>query len=237
MSIQREGVQITAKKGKAMPFTQQSLDFLFENRLHDSRDWFNEHKEDYRRLVTEPMKELVLEVAPTILKIDPLIEINPARISRIYRDMRLNPDSIFRDHIWYTFSRSREQYHALPGFYFSVGAGGVSYGCGYYCASAQSMQKLRALILGGDDSFKKAFLAVEKQRVFSMYGDMYKRSKYPDQPEELRRWLDRKGIGLTFDTSDPEIMFSDKLAQRVARDIKKIAPFYDFCMKAEASPD
>ena len=217
-----------------MPFTQNSIDFLFENRLHDSREWFNDHKEDYRNFVTEPMKALIAEVAPTILKIDPLIEINPNRISRIYRDMRLHPDSIFRDHIWYTFSRSHEQYHALPGFYFSIGAGGISYGCGYYCASAQSMQTLRSLMLSGDDSFKAALMAVEKQKVFTLYGDMYKRSKFPDQPEELRRWLDRKDIGLSFDINDPEIMFSDKLAKKVAGDFRKIAPFYDFCMKAEA---
>ena len=219
-----------------MPFSQRSVDFLFENRLHDSREWFNEHREDYRIYVTEPMKELILELAPTILKIDPLIEINPARISRLYRDMRLHPDSIFRDHIWYTFSRTREQYPALPGFYFSIGAAGISYGCGYYCASAGSMNALRSLMLAGDDSFRQAFLAVEKQKTFSLYGDMYKRSKFPDQPEELRRWLDRKGIGLSCDTNDPGVMFSEKLAKKVASDFRKIAPFYDFCMKAEASP-
>lgn len=219
-----------------MPFSQRSVDFLFENRLHDSREWFNEHREDYRIYVTEPMKELILELAPTILKIDPLIEINPARISRLYRDMRLHPDSIFRDHIWYTFSRTREQYHALPGFYFSIGAAGISYGCGYYCALAGSMNALRSLMLAGDDSFRQAFLAVEKQKTFSLYGDMYKRSKFPDQPEELRRWLDRKGIGLSCDTNDPGVMFSEKLAKKVASDFRRIAPFYDFCMKAEASP-
>lgn len=219
-----------------MPFSQRSVDFLFENRLHDSREWFNEHREDYRIYVTEPMKELILELAPTILKIDPLIEINPARISRLYRDMRLHPDSIFRDHIWYTFSRTREQYHALPGFYFSIGAAGISYGCGYYCASAGSMNALRSLMLAGDDSFRQAFLAVEKQKTFSLYGDMYKRSKFLDQPEELRRWLDRKGIGLSCDTNDPGVMFSEKLAKKVASGFRRIAPFYDFCMKAEASP-
>lgn len=217
-----------------MSFTQQSVDFLFENRLHDSREWFNEHKQDYRRLVIEPMSALIQALAPTIAKIDPLIEINPKRISRIYRDMRLHPDSIFRDHVWYTFSRVREQYQALPGFYFSIGASGVSYGCGYYCASSKSLQALRELILAGDESFKVAFSAVNKQKTFEFYGDMYKRSKFPDQPPELRNWLDRKSFGLSFDTNDPEIMFSDSLPVRVAEDFRKIAPFYEFCMKAES---
>ena len=30
-----------------MQFSQKSVDFLFENRLHDSREWFNAHKEDF----------------------------------------------------------------------------------------------------------------------------------------------------------------------------------------------
>lgn len=218
-----------------MPFSQKSLDFLFENRLHDSREWFNEHKEDYKTYVTDPMKQLVEAVAPTITAIDPLIVTDPRRISRIHRDMRLNPDSIFRDHIWYTFSRTKEQFHALPGFYFSIGVNGISYGCGYYCASAKSMQLLRSLILAGDVSFKAAFEAVNSQKTFTMYGDKYKRSKFPDQTDELKEWLDRKGIGLSFDSNDPKVMFSDKLAQKVARDLKKIAPFYEFCMKAEVS--
>ncbi len=38
-----------------MGFTQGTIDFLFENRLHDSREWFGEHKQDYKALVTEPL--------------------------------------------------------------------------------------------------------------------------------------------------------------------------------------
>ena len=50
-----------------MPFSQQSVDFLFENRLHDSREWFRDHKQTYAEQVTEPMKQLILDVAPAVL--------------------------------------------------------------------------------------------------------------------------------------------------------------------------
>ena len=49
-----------------MPFSQQSVDFLFENRLHDSREWFRDHKQTYAEQVTEPMKQLILDVAPAV---------------------------------------------------------------------------------------------------------------------------------------------------------------------------
>ncbi len=216
-----------------MNFTQQSIDFLFENRLHDSRDWYQQHKHIYQETVIAPMTELINTVQPVMAEIDELIACDPKRISRIFRDMRMHPDSIFRDHIWYTFSRTREQFQALPGFYFSIGASGISYGMGYYCASTRSMQAVRKLILADDKSFKKALKAFEKQDVFEMYGDMYKKDHYPEESDAKRNWLNRKTIGLSFDTNDPEIMFSPALAQKVAEDFRSIAPVYHFFMQAE----
>ena len=34
-----------------MPFSQKTLEFLFENRLRDSRDWYEEHKDLYHRIM------------------------------------------------------------------------------------------------------------------------------------------------------------------------------------------
>lgn len=216
-----------------MPFSQQSIDFLFENRLHDSKAWFTEHKADYESLVKQPMAQLVLDLAPTMMKIDKYIICDPKKISRIYRDARMHPDSIFRDHIWYSFGRPRDARNPAPEFYFSIGAGGMSFGCGYYCARPAVMQAVRELILADDDSFKAAFLAVKKQKSFQLFGEPYKRNRYPDQPPEKCDWLNRRGLGLSGELTDPEIMFTDKLSKHVAREFKKIAPVYDLYMKAE----
>ena len=58
------------------------------------------------------------------------------------------------------------------------------------------------------------------------------KNHFPEQPAETCEWLNRKEYGLSFFTNDPAVMFSDKLIQKVGRDFKKIAPFYDFCMRA-----
>ena len=216
-----------------MAFTQKTIDFLFENRLHDSREWFNEHKQDYREFVTEPLSELVLELAPVMGKIDKLIICDPKRISRIYRDARYARDSVFRDEVWYTFARERpDAWTGHPGYYFSVGAGGIGYGCGYYCADGGIKEAMRKMIIEDDHVYVEAYRAVEGQRTFKMYGEMYKRDHFPEQPPEKRGWLNRKEYGVSFFTNDPAVMFSEKLIQKVGRDFKKIAPFYDFCMKA-----
>ena len=43
-----------------MAFSAKTLDFLFENRLQDSRDWFLDHKDTYQAVLLEPMKDLCL---------------------------------------------------------------------------------------------------------------------------------------------------------------------------------
>lgn len=216
-----------------MSFTQQAVDFLFENRMHDSREWFKAHKGDYQAFVIEPLTRLIGDVAPTIAKIDPMIAVDPKHISRLYRDARYAKDSVFRDHVWYTFGRTRDRYMGFPGFYFSIGAAGISYGCGYYCAGPKTMQAMRELVLEGGKSYQKAQRAYSTQSVFEMFGEPYKRSKYPNESPEKQNWLNRKGFGMSFDSNDPAVMFSDGLSQRVAADFLAIKPVYDFMLAAE----
>ena len=217
-----------------MPFTQKAIDFLFENRLHDSRDWFREHKADYQQYVIEPLSELVLKAADVMHDIDPTMLCDPKKISRIYCDARYSKTAVFRDTVWYTFSRPRESaYDGHPGFYFSIGAGGISYGCGYYCATGAIKTAARELILADDPSFIAAEEAFSSQSRFQMYGDVYKRSKYPDQPAEKQLWLNRKEFGVCYDTNDPKEMFSPSLFDRVCEDYSTLAPLYDFYIRAE----
>ena len=53
-----------------MPFTDDTLEFLVRNRLTDSRPWFHEHREEYEKLVVEPMAELVTALTGGLLGSD-----------------------------------------------------------------------------------------------------------------------------------------------------------------------
>lgn len=217
-----------------MPFSAKSLDFLFENMLNDSKLWFTEHKEDYRQYVTQPFEELVTALSGTMLEIDSEFVCNPKKISRLYRDARYaKGKSIFRDYVWYSFCRPYDGRKCLPEFYFSISPRGYSYGCGYYSAGTETMETARSLILSGDKSFKAALAAYKKQDIFELYGDMYKRDRYPNESEENRNWLNRKNMGLSCDSDDFDTLFSDTLAEKIAADFKAIAPIYRFFLHAE----
>lgn len=217
-----------------MSFSEKTLQFLFENRLKDDKSWYQEHKEEYVKYVSAPFADFITAMQPTIFGIDEKLMCNPKRISRIYRDARFSKDkSIFRDNVWCTFGRKTELYKSLPSFYFDISPRGFSYGCGYYQASRESMDAIRTLIIRGDKAFDDADKAFRKQKCFVMYGDMYKRSRYPEENDERRFWLDRKTIGVSCDSDDFEMLYSEKLADKIAADFKAITPVYNFLMKAE----
>ena len=215
-----------------MPFSPSTLDFLFENRLNDSKSWFNEHREDYNNYVAKPFKEFTEALTPAMQNIDSLI--SHVRISRIYRDARYaRGKSIFRENMWCTFSRTHDLYKSLPSFYFEISGNGFDYGCGYYIAATESMNDLRSLILNDSPYFTAALEAFEAQSTFDLYGDMYKRDRYSAESDTKKNWLNRKTIGISARSKDWELLFSDRLTDKIAADFESIAPIYDLFMKAE----
>lgn len=215
-----------------MPFSPSTLDFLFENRLNDSKSWFNEHREDYNNYVAKPFKEFTEALTPAMQNIDSLI--SHVRVSRIYRDARYaRGKSIFRENMWCTFSRTHDLYRSLPSFYFEISGNGFDYGCGYYIAATGSMNDLRSLILNDSPYFTAALEAFEAQSTFDLYGDMYKRDRYPAESDTKKNWLNRKTIGISARSKDWELLFSDRLADKIAADFESIAPIYDLFLKSE----
>ncbi len=221
-----------------MPFSSKTLEFLFENHAHDSKEWFTEHKSDYEKYVKEPFREFVLAAEPAMSKIDEKICCDPKRLSRIYRDARYSKgQSIFRNYAWYTFCRTREEATTAPCFYFGVSPTGFEYGCGYYQASTSSMNSIRKLILSDDRSFLSAQEAYAGQDVFVLGGECYKKDHYPNQPEDKRIWLNRRNIVLNYESSDFKMLYSKNLCKRVTEDFLKIVAVYNMLMKGESLKD
>lgn len=215
-------------------FSAKTLEFLFENRLHDSREWHAEHKSDFQALVYEPLRELVIALTPTMLEIDGELCVEPRTdrtICRVRRDTRYSHDkSLYRDNMWIIFKRGRMHGTEVPGLYFEISQEGFNYGCGFYDASTSFMNTYRRLILEGDKTFLKAKKALDSQQVFQLVGDCYKRPHFPDQPEQLQTWLDRRGLSFIADSHDFDLLFSDRLPGKLKEDFALLKPLYDFLL-------
>lgn len=217
-----------------MPFSEATLDFMALNRVMNSREWFHEHRDEYLSLVVEPIAELVEDMAPEMWKIDPSLIIIPKvgkSISRIWRDTRRGSElPIYRDVMWITLLRAK--YEGYPSFWFEFSPRCLRWGCGWYQTDPAIMDCIRGMILSHDPDWRAALAAFEAQKVFCLDDERYKRSRHPDAPENERAWLDQKSLCLTHEETKLDRLYSDKLAAALTRDFRRIAPVYEFFLKA-----
>ena len=212
-----------------MAFSRKTLDFLMENRINDSRLWFNEHKAEYIEYVRDPMRGLVEALAPCFEKIDPMIVCDPVRsVSRIWRDARYS-NTLFRENLWCDFSRDKHMYHLLPGYFFEITPAGFSFGCGCYRANADFMAEYRRLILAGSPLFTDAVEAARKAGC-PLMDTRYKRTRHPDAPEWQREWLDQRSPCVLAESGDFGTLFSDGLPDYLAERFSALKPLYDFLL-------
>ncbi len=218
-------------------FTEKTFSFLFENRLQNDRAWFAEHRREYEEYVLAPMTELAKTLAPTVSAIDADIVTTPRVnkvLSRIYRDTRFSYDkSLYRDQLWLSFKRDKRLYPHYPEFFFVASRKSFCYGCGYYAPTPAAADSIRSLILENDPLFRKAKKVCEQNDAFVLDGDRYKRSRYPQQSEDLREWLDRKALSVVVRSDDLSLLYTPDLANRIAKDYQALRPVYRFFLHAE----
>lgn len=217
-------------------FKGEALKFLFENKFNNSKEWYDSHKSEYKQYVYEPFVALVTELAPTMIEIDgKLITIPSKIISRVRRDTRFTKDkSLYRDNVWLVFLRDKSQMSTSPCFWFEINQSGSSYGVGYYGAETGAMAKMREMIVDSHPAFLSALKCYESQNKFVIGGEMYKRSRFPDQPENLKLWLDRKNIYFECVQSDFKLAFSKELPDKLKEGFRKLKPVYDFLCMVES---
>lgn len=220
-------------------FSPEGLDLLIENRLQNSKPFYDEHKDAIKRLVQQPMADLILEISDAMREIDPLFVLVPSKmISRVRRDTRYTRDkTLYRDHAWCTFCRPKNGYDARPCYYFEVMPDSWGYGAGYYRANPAELAVLRQFVLREDKRFLDVFDAVRHSGKFELYGEEFKRPKFPDAKPEYQPWLNKKNIGLSYSCTDFGPLFAGTFVDGMLKDLRAIAPFYHFLCAVHAAAE
>ncbi len=215
-----------------MTLSEQSLDFLTENLLQNSRPWFQQNKARYKILVEEPLLALSMTLSKTALEIDPLITVAPRKtLSRIWRDMRYAKDPyIFRDVMWLIFRRGKGMEY--PAFFFELSPRGFRYGVGYYSAPGGVMETIRTWVLRDDQRYLAAQNALDALPDFHLVGKEYKRPRYPQQSKEKQLWLERKSLAVIHEETDCALLFSSDLSSTLAKTFLALKPMYELFLAA-----
>lgn len=209
--------------------TADSLYLLAENRFHDSKAFYEEHKPTIKREIIEPLRAVIAELMPTMQAIDPLIGGN---VSRVRRDNRYTKDKLmYRENMWIVFMRDKRAWNwCVPAFYLDFSLGGAEWGMGFYGATPAMMKALRRRAEADPERVIKA-IRKAKRAGFVLAGEPYARPRSTDDmPKELRPLYDCRNLRVS--RLDPaEFVASDKLVDDLRRGFLACAPMYAILME------
>ena len=89
-------------------FPEEGFRFLRQLKKHNDRDWFRERKDDYAKLVEQPMKTIVFAAATGCRARGlPLYAKEKSPVMRVYRDIRFSKNKQpFKTHVAAELRRS-----------------------------------------------------------------------------------------------------------------------------------
>ncbi len=224
---------MTTKKQEIFTgFSPETLGFMRTLKANNHKTWFEAHKQDYQDYLLQPLRALVTDMGEFMLSIDPYFEVAPAinkTISRIHRDTRFSKDkSPYKSTMWVTFKRSRKTWQDAPAYFFELSVDSYRYGMGFYSASKDVMDKLRARIDEKPAEFLQAISFYPKQQVFTVAGEQYKRVLDPGRLSETQTWYQRKNLYLVCHRKTDDRLFSRELMEDLMGGFALIAPFYRY---------
>jgi uncharacterized protein (TIGR02453 family) len=208
---------------------------MWNIRLNNNKEWFEAHKDEYKRSFHAPMKELGQEVFARI-NAEHSNRGFVHKLSRIYKDARRVRDgNPYRDHLWFSVERPSAEGEESSGvltFWFDLNPEGWSYGLGYYAAKAATMEKLRASINKKPQALEKLIDLLAGQQEFKLEGDAYARQKQAPTTK-TQEWYNKKSFSLIHYGSINDELFSRDFADRLVAGYKFLMPFYDYFVAAE----
>ena len=211
-------------------FTDDTVRFLLDLKFHNYPEYFHQHHDRYVEAVQAPFYEMISELAPDMLKIDPMMEIRPHKcLSRIHRDTRFSRDkSPYRDHHWFLFRRAAEPREKSLMYYFEFGPDRLSWGMGIWGENREMMDLFRKRMRANPDGVLSLIDDMNlPERRLALGGTFFRRIEIPEEiPERLKRWYTAREMYIGRFDPAWQWAFSGRVLQEVRNDFAAMAPLY-----------
>ena len=159
-------------------------------------------------------------------------------VSRINRDIRYTRDkSPYRPNRWVVFYDEKyrgTEWKLRPCFYFELGPEGYTHGLGMWCATPAFLTAYRKKIESNPAAFLRMAKKVEKDPLFQLGGEDYKKIKNESLDPLAQKWYKKKDVLLAAYGGMEDIIFSPDLPGYLAEEWSRLKGAYDFLADIEA---
>ena len=212
------------------------LQFFIELAANNHKDWFDENRKRYEKVVKDPFKNFIQAVITEVQKHDASVQIAPNdAIFRINRDIRFSKDkSPYKLDRTAVISPKGRKDHSVPGFYLSLGPEKLMFGGGAYFLPPANLKSLREFIISDTKRFNKLIKDKNFLDVFGpLKGDENKRlpNKEMTAAAEKQPLLYKKSMYYMTEM-DPELILSDSLMDRVMDHYQAARPMQNYLQEA-----
>lgn len=215
-------------------FHKDGVGWFHALRMQQSREWFQEHKDDFERLWNAPMKAFLAEVKPPLEKLYKRKLAEP-KVFRIYRDVRFSKDkSPFKT--WMGGLLQFAGYGKMEGpaaLYLHLGLEEVV-AFGFYALEPAELKRYRAGLLDEKkgSALQKRVDAAQKK---GLKADAFEHLKRPPpgvDPEHPRvHLLKQKGLGLSTSKIPKDVRYKKAFTDWVLAQAKLAAPVLEWGFK------
>ena len=211
-------------------FTEETIRFFLDLKFHNNTEYFHANHDRYVEEVQHVFYEMIGDLAPDMLKIDPGMEVRPHRcLSRIHRDTRFTRDkSPYRDHLWFLFRHAGEPREKSLFYYFELGPDRLGWGMGFWDENREALDLFRKRMRANPDGTLALLddLNLAGHRMV-LGGSTHKKMPVPPEiPERLKRWYLAKDFYISRMDPDYRMVYSDRILKEVRKDFKALAPLH-----------
>lgn len=212
-------------------FNEYTNEYLVGIRFNNNREWFQAHKDMYTENVHNTTVAFANEILNRMTDLDPGFTEKP-RVSRANRDVRFSKDkSPYKVCKWFFFKNEMTKGsipHDAPGYFFEMSADWWRYGL-FYGDNPKVMENFRARINADPAGCERMLKLADRQNIFTLEGEDYKRIFNKDLDPYLNKWAQKKWITyVRYENYDNMDFYSPKLVDTVFEGFKKIYPVYKY---------
>lgn len=132
----------------------ETFAFLRSLAANNSRDWFEEHREDYETYWLAAGLDLIAALAPYCNEMEPRLLAVPKlnqSLRRIHRDTRFSKDKTPYQPRLHLILSSGPAFNKVPGMHIVLSPDGLGYGAGHYGLDPEALDRMRHRMCDAED--------------------------------------------------------------------------------------
>ncbi len=219
-------------------FPGELLRFFEGLRKNNSKEWFQDHKEDYEIYVKGPSEEFVMAMGEKLRAIAPKVHAIPKvnqSLFRLNRDTRFSKDkSPYKTNLGIWFWEGDRKRMECPGFYFHLDSKNLMLGVGLHIFPKELLGPYRDAVVDKKHGpgLKKAVNEVGKLG-YSVVGKHYKRvpAGYDDTHQNAE-FLLYNGLAAMHQSEVSGALLSNRIVEYAFSHFKKMSPIHTWLKDA-----